>query len=263
MEKGLCDGADCAGCARKARDLVIFVGKRSALESMTLPGEAGRPFQSQPCSSEVFIVEGDSVRWSAKQGRDRQFQAILLPGQDPQHRARRPPQDPEQPRDSGYHLCPGIGDQLSVENLRYDRVIIMTDADVDGAHITTLLLTFFFRYMVQLIETGHLYIAQPPLYLVKTGREEQYVFTESDLAQTLRELGGRKVSMQRYKGLGEMNPDQLWETTMDPARRILRRVRIEDAAEADRVFDMLMGSAVPPRRKFIQSHAQEVQNLDV
>ncbi len=117
--------------------------------------------------------------------------------------------------------------------------------------------------MVQLIETGHLYIAQPPLYLVKTGREEQYVFTESDLAQTLRELGGRKVSMQRYKGLGEMNPDQLWETTMDPARRILRRVRIEDAAEADRVFDMLMGSAVPPRRKFIQSHAQEVQNLDV
>ncbi len=139
----------------------------------------------------------------------------------------------------------------------------MTDADVDGAHITTLLLTFFFRYMTPLIETGHLYIAQPPLYLVKAGREEQYVYAETDLARTIRELSGRKYSLQRYKGLGEMNPDQLWDTTMDPGQRTLVRVRIEDAVEADRVFDMLMGSSVPPRRKFIQSHAQEVQNLDV
>ncbi len=262
VEKGL-TALTARAAARKARDLVI---RKSALESMTLPGKLADCSSRNPRSSEVFIVEGDSAGGSAKQGRDRQFQAIL-PLRGKILNTER----------AGLHkilsnreiqaiisaLGCGIGDQLSVENLRYDRVIIMTDADVDGAHITTLLLTFFFRYMVQLIETGHLYIAQPPLYLVKTGREEQYVFTESDLAQTLRELGGRKVSMQRYKGLGEMNPDQLWETTMDPARRILRRVRIEDAAEADRVFDMLMGSAVPPRRKFIQSHAQEVQNLDV
>jgi DNA gyrase subunit B len=139
----------------------------------------------------------------------------------------------------------------------------MTDADVDGAHITTLLLTFFFRYMPDLIESGHLYIAQPPLYLVKAGRDEQYVYSETDLARAVRELGERKYALQRYKGLGEMNPEQLWDTTMDPRQRTLLRVRIEDAAEADRVFSMLMGSSVPPRRKFIQSHAREVQNLDV
>jgi DNA gyrase subunit B len=139
----------------------------------------------------------------------------------------------------------------------------MTDADVDGAHITTLLLTFFFRFMQPLIDEGHLYIAQPPLYLVKAGKDAQYVYAEGDLAAVVRELGDRKYGLQRYKGLGEMNPEQLWTTTMDPTTRTLKRVRIGDAALADQTFSMLMGSEVPPRRKFIQSHATEVQNLDV
>ncbi len=262
VEKGL-TALKARAAARKARDLVI---RKSALESMTLPGKLADCSSRDPRTSEIFIVEGDSAGGSAKQGRDRQFQAILpLRGKilNTERAGLNKILSNREIQAIISALGCGIGDQFSVENLRYDRVIIMTDADVDGAHITTLLLTFFFRYMVQLIETGHLYIAQPPLYLVKAGREEQYVYAESDLARTLRELEGRKVSMQRYKGLGEMNPVQLWETTMDPSTRTLRRVRIEDAAEADRVFDMLMGSAVPPRRKFIQSHAQEVQNLDV
>ncbi|OQA12876.1 MAG: DNA gyrase subunit B [Chloroflexi bacterium ADurb.Bin360] len=157
----------------------------------------------------------------------------------------------------------GVGDQFSLDNIRYNRVIIMCDADVDGAHIATLLLTFFFRYMQPLIEKGHLFLAQPPLYLVKSGKESQYVYTDAELQKVMTTLGERKVTLQRYKGLGEMNPDQLWETTMDPAGRTLLQVQIEDAAEADRVFTMLMGSEVAPRRRFIQSHAKEVKNLDV
>jgi DNA gyrase subunit B len=156
-----------------------------------------------------------------------------------------------------------VGDQFNLENLRYHRVIIMNDADVDGAHITTLELTFFFRYMQGLIDAGHLYIAQPPLYLVKAGRSQEYVYTENALQRTLAELDGRRYSIQRYKGLGEMNPEQLWDTTMDPETRTLLQVTIEDAAEADRIFNMLMGSSVPPRRKFIQTHAREVENLDI
>ncbi|MCU0519175.1 MAG: DNA topoisomerase (ATP-hydrolyzing) subunit B [Anaerolineae bacterium] len=262
VEKGL-TALKARAAARKARDLVI---RKSALESMTLPGKLADCSSRDPSVSEIFIVEGDSAGGSAKQGRDRQFQAILpLRGKilNTERAGLNKILSNREIQAIISALGCGISDQFSVENLRYDRVIIMTDADVDGAHITTLLLTFFFRYMVRLIETGHLYIAQPPLYLLKAGRDEQYLYTETDLARTLRELEGRKVSMQRYKGLGEMNPNQLWETTMDPNKRTLRRVRIEDAAEADRIFDMLMGSAVPPRRKFIQSHALEVQNLDV
>ena len=262
VEKGL-TALKARAAARKARDLVI---RKSALESMTLPGKLADCSSRDSSISEIFIVEGDSAGGSAKQGRDRQFQAILpLRGKilNTERAGLNKILGNREIQAIISALGCGIGDQFGVEGLRYDRVIIMTDADVDGAHITTLLLTFFFRYMTPLIETGHLYIAQPPLYLVKAGREEQYVYTETDLARTIRELSGRKYSLQRYKGLGEMNPDQLWDTTMDPGQRTLVRVRIEDAVEADRVFDMLMGSSVPPRRKFIQSHAQEVQNLDV
>ena len=162
-------------------------------------------------------------------------------------------------------LGTGIGDSFDISGLRYGRVIVMTDADVDGSHIRTLLLTFFFRYMQSLIEEGHLYIAQPPLYKISYKNQERYTFTEAEKELALKELGvdAEKINLQRYKGLGEMNPQQLWETTMDPAKRTLLLVNIEDAAEADRTFDMLMGSAVPPRRRFIQTHAREVRNLDI
>jgi len=262
IEKGLI-AFKARAAARKARDLVI---RKSALESMTLPGKLADCSSRDAKNSEIFIVEGDSAGGSAKQGRDRHFQAIL-PLRGKILNTER----------AGLHrvlgnreiqamisaLGCGISDQFDLSTLRYHRVIIMTDADVDGLHITTLLLTFFFRYMTALIESGHLYVAQPPLYLVKAGRDAKYVYAEGDLAATVQELGERRYSLQRYKGLGEMNPEQLWETTMDPAQRTLLQVRIEDIVEADRVFDMLMGSEVPPRRKFIQSHAREVQNLDV
>jgi len=262
VEKGL-TALKARAAARKARDLVI---RKSALESMTLPGKLADCSSRDAGRSEIFIVEGDSAGGSAKQGRDRQFQAILpLRGKilNTERAGLNRILGNREIQAIISALGCSIGDQFSVEGLRYDRVIIMTDADVDGAHITTLLLTFFFRYMTALIETGHLYIAQPPLYLVKAGRDEQYVYTEGDLARTIRELEGRKYALQRYKGLGEMNPQQLWDTTMDPEQRTLKRVAIEDAAEADRIFSMLMGASVPPRRKFIQSHALEVQNLDV
>jgi DNA gyrase subunit B len=160
-------------------------------------------------------------------------------------------------------LGTGIADQFDLENLRYNRVIVMCDADVDGAHISTLLLTFFFRYMQPLIEEGHLFLAQPPLYLITAGKKKRYVYTEAEKDEVLKEFKGQKVSLQRYKGLGEMNPEQLWETTMNPEKRTLLQVMIGDAAVADRTFDMLMGASVPPRRRFIQTHAKEVRNLDV
>jgi DNA gyrase subunit B len=249
--------------ARKARDLVI---RKSALESITLPGKLADCSSRDSAHSELFIVEGDSAGGSAKQGRDRQFQAILpLRGKilNTERAGLNRILSNKEIQAIISALGCGIADQFDITNLRYGRVIIMCDADVDGAHIATLLLTFFFRYMPQLIEAGNLYIAQPPLYLVKAGRQEEYVYTENDLEKTIKALDGRRFSLQRYKGLGEMNPEQLWDTTMDPTQRTLLRVRINDAAEADRVFSMLMGSAVPPRRKFIQSHAREVQNLDV
>ena len=157
----------------------------------------------------------------------------------------------------------GIGEAFDLSGLRYGRVIIMTDADVDGSHIRTLLLTFFFRYMQTLIEEGHLYIAQPPLYRVSHKNQVKYAYTEADKDKLIKELGGEKATLNRYKGLGEMNPEQLWETTMNPENRTLLLVTIEDAAEADRTFDMLMGESVPPRKKFIQTHARDVRNLDI
>ena len=249
--------------ARAARDLVI---RKSALETMTLPGKLADCSERDPSKTEIFIVEGDSAGGSAKQGRDRRFQAILpLRGKILNVEKARLDRALESKEIQALitALGTGIGDDFDTGNLRYARVIIMTDADVDGAHITTLLLTFFFRYMQQLIENGHLYLAQPPLYLVKYGNKHEYAYTDAELEGVLAALKSQKVAIQRYKGLGEMNPEQLWETTMNPERRVLLQVTLEDAAEADRTFNMLMGSEVPPRRRFIQTHAKLVRNLDV
>ncbi len=249
--------------ARKARDLVI---RKSALESMTLPGKLADCSERDPSKTELFIVEGDSAGGSAKQGRDRRFQAILpLRGKILNVEKARLDKALSNKEIQALitALGTGIGDDFDISKLRYNRIVIMTDADVDGAHIRTLLLTFFFRYMPQLIEEGHLYIAQPPLYLIKTGKQHFYAYTEEEKEKILKRLDGNKVTIQRYKGLGEMNPEQLWETTMNPENRILLQVTINDAAEADRTFAMLMGDEVPPRRRFIQTHAKAVRNLDV
>jgi len=249
--------------ARKARDLVI---RKSALESLTLPGKLADCSERDSNKTEVFIVEGDSAGGSAKQGRDRHFQAILpLRGKilNTERARLNKILNNKEVQALISALGVGIGDQFDLENLRYNRVILLMDADVDGAHIRTLLLTFFFRYMQPLIEEGHLFIAQPPLYRIGAGKQARYVYTEAEKEKALEELADRKVTLQRYKGLGEMNPTQLWETTMDPEQRTLLQVTIEDAAAADRTFDMLMGANVPPRRKFIQTHAKGVRNLDV
>jgi DNA gyrase subunit B len=251
--------------ARKARDLVI---RKSALESLTLPGKLADCSERDPQKTELYIVEGDSAGGSAKQGRDRHFQAIL-PLRGKILNTERARLDKILANNEVKALISalgtGIGENFDLSGLRYGRVILMTDADVDGSHIRTLLLTFFFRYMQTLIEEGHLYVAQPPLYRIAHRDKVRYAYTEADKEQILTELGvaAEKASLQRYKGLGEMNPDQLWDTTMDPTKRTLLVVAIEDAAEADRTFDMLMGSAVPPRRRFIQTHAREVRNLDI
>ncbi len=251
--------------ARKARDLVI---RKSALESLTLPGKLADCSERDPERTELYIVEGDSAGGSAKQGRDRHFQAILpLRGKILNTERARLDKilNNREVKALISALGTGIGDSFQIEGLRYGRIVIMTDADVDGAHIRTLLLTFFFRYMTALIEEGHLFIAQPPLYLISHGREKEYVYTEAEREKLIKSItaNGGKYSLQRYKGLGEMNPDQLWDTTMNPDNRTLLQVNIEDAAEADRTFDMLMGAKVPPRRRFIQTHAKEVRNLDV
>lgn len=251
--------------ARKARDLVI---RKSALESLTLPGKLADCSERDPQKAEVFIVEGDSAGGSAKQGRDRHFQAIL-PLRGKILNTERARLDKILANNEVKALISalgtGIGESFDLSGLRYGRVIIMTDADVDGSHIRTLLLTFFFRYMQPLIEEGHLFIAQPPLYRLSHKNNIRYIYTETEREQVLKGLNVslENVNLQRYKGLGEMNPEQLWETTMDPANRTLLLVTIDDAAEADRTFDMLMGSEVPPRRRFIQTHAREVRNLDI
>ena len=251
--------------ARKARDLVI---RKSALESLTLPGKLADCSERDPQKTELYIVEGDSAGGSAKQGRDRHFQAIL-PLRGKILNTERARLDKILANNEVKALISalgtGIGDNFDLSGLRYGRVIVMTDADVDGSHIRTLLLTFFFRYMQSLIDEGHLYIAQPPLYRVAHKDKVRYAYTDAEKDRVLAEMGSsaEKAVISRYKGLGEMNPQQLWETTMDPVRRTLLLVTIEDAAEADRTFDMLMGSAVPPRKRFIHTHAREVRNLDI
>jgi DNA gyrase subunit B len=251
--------------AKKARDLVI---RKSALESLTLPGKLADCSERDPNKCELYIVEGDSAGGSAKQGRDRHFQAIL-PLRGKILNTERARLDKilgnNEVRALISALGTSIGDNFSLEGLRYGRVIIMTDADVDGSHIRTLLLTFFFRYMPQLIEEGHLFVAQPPLYQLKYKKKVEYAYTEADRERIVKSFKAKqdKIGLQRYKGLGEMNPEQLWDTTMDPSNRTLLMVAVEDAAAADRTFDMLMGAKVPPRRRFIQTHAHEVRNLDV
>jgi len=251
--------------ARKARDLVI---RKSALESMTLPGKLADCSERDPTKTEMYIVEGNSAGGSAKQGRDRHFQAILpLRGKILNtERARLDKMLGNLEIKSMISaLGTGIGDNFDVTNLRYGRVIIMTDADVDGAHIRTLLLTFFFRFMQPMIEQGHVFIAQPPLFRLAYKNQIRYAYNDADKDKIIKELGVNpdKVSMQRYKGLGEMNPEQLWETTMNPENRTLLLVTVDDAAVADRTFDMLMGEAVPPRTRFITTHAKTVRNLDI
>jgi DNA gyrase subunit B len=251
--------------ARKARDLVI---RKSALESMTLPGKLADCSSRDSSKSELFIVEGDSAGGSAKQGRDRHFQAIL-PLRGKILNTERARLDKILGNNEVKALISALGtnvsDSFDLNGLRYNRIVIMTDADVDGSHIRTLLLTFFFRYMQPLIEEGHLYIAQPPLYRIGHKNQERYVYSDAEKDRHIIELGipMEKLTIQRYKGLGEMNPVQLWETTMNPDQRILLKVSIEDAAVADRTFDMLMGAAVPPRTKFITTHAKSVINLDI
>ncbi|MBI4142965.1 DNA topoisomerase IV subunit B, partial [Candidatus Uhrbacteria bacterium] len=281
--------------ARAARDTVL---RKGALEGLTLPGKLADCSSRDPKASEMFIVEGDSAGGSAKSGRNREFQAIL-PLRGKILNVERARLDKmlanNEIKSLIIALGTNIGEQFDVTKLRYDRIIIATDADVDGAHIRTLLLTLFWRYFPKVITEGHLYIAQPPLFRVQVGKEFRYAYSDDERDKLLRELQQRqqgkkaagqqgklrtdeallpsgsaallpdavKASIQRYKGLGEMNPEQLWETTMDPARRVMKRVTVDDAQRADAVFDVLMGSEVEPRKKFIQTHAKAVKNLDI
>ncbi len=255
--------------ARKAREMVR---RKNAMETTTLPGKLADCSNKNPAECEVYIVEGDSAGGSAKQGRDRRFQAIL-PLWGKMLNVEKARADKIYGNDK---LNPvilavgaGIGPEFDITKIRYGKVIIMADADVDGAHIRTLLLTFFFRYMRPLIENGNVFLAQPPLYkLSKRGMEDIYCYTDEDLTKAFKELEEKgiareQVGIQRYKGLGEMNPEQLWETTMDPAHRILIKVTMDDAMAADETFSLLMGDEVAPRKKFIEENAKYVKNLDI
>jgi len=249
--------------AKKARELTR---RKSVLESTSLPGKLADCAEKDPAKSEIFIVEGDSAGGSAKQGRDRHTQAILpLRGKilnvEKSRLDRILSSDEIKNMITGFGC--GIADDFDLEKARYHKIVIMTDADVDGAHIRTLLLTFLFRYMRPLIEHGYVYAAQPPLYKVKKQKQEHYVYSDEELNELLEEIGRNSVDIQRYKGLGEMNAEQLWDTTMDPEKRTLLQVDIEDAVIADEVFSMLMGDKVGPRKEFIEKNAKYVRNLDI
>ena len=249
--------------AQKARELTR---RKGALNSHSLLGKLADCSENDPSKTEIYVVEGDSAGGSAKQGRKRQFQAILpLRGKIINVEKARLGKifQNEEIITLVTALGTGIGEEFDVNKARYHKIIIMTDADVDGAHIRTLLLTFFYRHMLPLIEAGYIYIAQPPLYKVVKNRKTHYIYNAEKLEQLFKEIGRENVSMQRYKGLGEMNPEQLWETTMNPENRTLLKVALEDAIEADKIFTLLMGDQVEPRRDFIQKHAREVVNLDV
>ncbi|OGO50205.1 MAG: DNA gyrase subunit B [Chloroflexi bacterium RBG_16_68_14] len=249
--------------ARKARDLVV---RKGLLDGTNLPGKLADCSDRNPENCELYIVEGPSAGGSAKGGRDRRFQAILpLRGKILNVEKARLEKmlSHEELRVLITAMGAGFGEQMDLGKLRYHRIIIMTDADVDGAHIRTLLLTFFYRYYRELIESGYLYIGLPPLYRVQSGKEHAWLYSDQELESFQKRKDGKGVTVQRYKGLGEMNPEQLWETTMDPERRTLLRVDIESAMEADRIFSTLMGEEVEPRKKFIQAHASQVRNLDV
>ena len=251
--------------ARKARDLII---RKSSLDTGTLPGKLADCSEKDPTHCELYLVEGPSAGGSAKEGRNRRFQAILpLRGKILNVEKASPDKmlSHEEIRFIITALGAGIDDALDLSRLRYHRVILMTDADVDGAHIRTLLLTFFFRHMVELINNGHLFIAQPPLYSIKSGKTKHWIYSDPEKEELLDKLkeSSKKIEIQRYKGLGEMNAEQLWETTMNPATRTLLSVTVEDAAKADTIFSMLMGGEVLPRKTFIQAHAKSVKNLDI
>jgi DNA gyrase subunit B len=252
--------------ARKARDLVI---RKGALDGLSLPGKLADCQERDPARSELYIVEGDSAGGSAKQGRDRRFQAVL-PLRGKLLNVEKARLDKIVASENVRPLIialgagiEGIGDSFDLTKLRYHRIIIMTDADVDGAHIRTLLLTFFYRHMPLVIESGYLYIAQPPLYRISTGKLTRYAQSEPERDRIVKEINQKNVSVQRFKGLGEMNADQLWETTMNPETRTLLRAEVEDGAEADNIFTMLMGEKVAPRKDFIKAEARKVRNLDV
>ena len=251
--------------AKKARELVL---RKSNLEVGSLPGKLADCSSKDPSESEIFIVEGNSAGGSAKQGRDRRFQAILpLRGKilnvekSGIHKAL----ENAEIRDMITAFGAGFGDDINLEKLRYHKIVIMTDADVDGAHIRTLMLTFFYRHLRELIDEGYIYIAQPPLYKIQAGRAVRYAYSDDQLRQVTKVLENenRKYTVQRYKGLGEMNPEQLWETTLDPEVRTLLKVSMEDASYADKMFNILMGDKVEPRRKFIEDNASYVKNLDI